>query len=176
MIPFDAIGVILLSTVLFCAATDLVTGKIYNVVTFSIIGFGLLYHGLLVNGAGIVFPLLGIALGCALFFPFFAFRAMGAGDVKLLMAIGALEGWSFVLSTALYAMIAGGIISIGLLIYHKRFLRTLRLISRLTWSLFMPHMKVETPKLKDCLTAPFGLPILCGVILSYFKFVELFNL
>src|SRR3989338_2412253 len=101
MIGFDAIGVILLGTVLFCAATDLVTGKIYNVVTFSIIGFGFLYHGFLVDGNGILFSLLGVAFGCALFFPFFALCAIGAGDVKLLMAIGALKGWSFALSTAL---------------------------------------------------------------------------
>ncbi len=176
MIPFDVIGVILLSTALFCAVTDLVTGKIYNVVTFSIIVFGLLYHGFLVDGHGALFALLGITLGFLLFFPFFAFRAMGAGDVKLLMAIGALQGWAFVLSTALYAMVAGGIISIFLLIYHKKFSKTVKKIWLLVWSLFVPHMQVAMPELKDCLMAPFGVPILCGVILSYFKFFELFGL
>src|SRR3989338_1412760 len=173
MIGFDAIGVILLGTVLFCAATDLVTGKIYNVVTFSIIGFGFLYHSLFVNGAGVFFPSMGIVLGCALFFPFFALGGMGAGDVKLLMAIGALKGWTFVLSTALYSLLAGGILSIVLLIYNGRFLKTMKLIWRLLWSLFVPHMKVEIPELKDCLMAPFGVPILCGVILTYFGLSEL---
>ncbi|HLD73429.1 MAG TPA: prepilin peptidase [Bdellovibrionota bacterium] len=173
MIGFDAIGVILLGTVLFCAATDLVTGKIYNVVTFSIIGFGFLYHSLFVNGAGVLFPSMGIVLGCALFFPFFALGGMGAGDVKLLMAIGALKGWTFVLSTALYSLLAGGILSIVLLIYNGRFLKTMKLIWRLLWSLFVPHMKVEIPELKDCLMAPFGVPILCGVILTYFGLSEL---
>ena len=50
-------------------------------------------------------------LGAALFFPVFALRGMGAGDVKLLAAIGAWLG-PLPSSVALISTIAGGAIAV----------------------------------------------------------------
>ena len=174
MIHFDIAGVILLSASFFCAITDLVKGKIYNVVTFPIMVVGILYHFLINGPEGIVFSLFGIGVALLLFFPLFAFKIMGAGDVKLLMAIGALEGWKFTVSVAVLSFLAGGIIGVLLLIYHGRFFKTVKTIGRLLLSLVVPQLEVEAPKLQDCFMAPFGVPILIGVILTYFQWVYFF--
>ena len=50
----------------------------------------------------------GWMLGAALFFPVFALRGMGAGDVKLLAAVGAWLGPLQVVCVALVTSIAGG--------------------------------------------------------------------
>jgi prepilin peptidase CpaA len=52
-------------------------------------------------------------VGVLLFFPFFALRGLGAGDVKLLAALGAWLGPHDVFWVALYASIAGGVMAIG---------------------------------------------------------------
>ena len=55
----------------------------------------------------------GWMLGAALFFPMFALRGMGAGDVKLLAAVGAWLGPLPVVSVALITAIAGGVAAPG---------------------------------------------------------------
>jgi prepilin peptidase CpaA len=48
----------------------------------------------------------------ALFLPMFALRGMGAGDVKLLAAVGAWVGPTKVAFVALAASIAGGVLAV----------------------------------------------------------------
>jgi prepilin peptidase CpaA len=54
----------------------------------------------------------GAAVGFGLFFPLFALGGMGAGDVKLMAALGAWLGPAGAAWTALYAAIAGGVMAV----------------------------------------------------------------
>jgi prepilin peptidase CpaA len=92
--------------------TDLRTRRIPNVLTLSGIGVALIFH--LVTGgltaAG--WSLAGCLLGALLFFPMFALRGMGAGDVKLLAAVGAWLGPGQVVIVAFATSIAGGVLGV----------------------------------------------------------------
>ena len=59
-----------------------------------------------------------LLLGALLFFPLFALRGMGAGDVKLLAAVGAWLGPSQVATAALATSIAGGVIALAVALGH----------------------------------------------------------
>jgi len=56
--------------------------------------------------------LLGALTGLALFLPLYALRAMGAGDVKLLAMLGVWLGPASVAWTALWTLLAGGVLAL----------------------------------------------------------------
>ena len=93
-------------------ATDLRNSRIPNALTFGSLALALIVHGLLPQGLGWGHALLGILAGGAIFFPFFALGGMGAGDVKLMAALGAWLGWQPALFIAMYGAAAGGVLAI----------------------------------------------------------------
>jgi prepilin peptidase CpaA len=92
--------------------TDLRTRRIPNALTFSGVATALLFHLLTGGWTAAGWSIAGCLLGFLLFFPLFALRGMGAGDVKLLAAVGAWLGPSQVLIAALATSIAGGLIAL----------------------------------------------------------------
>ncbi|HBI68974.1 MAG TPA: hypothetical protein DDZ22_08115, partial [Massilia sp.] len=54
----------------------------------------------------------GLGLGLAFLLPMYALRLIGAGDVKLLAMVGAFVGAGQILSIALIALIAGGVLAL----------------------------------------------------------------
>jgi len=108
------VGVVL---ALACVS-DLRTRRIPNALTFSAVAVALLFH--LINGgmSAAGWSLAGAFLGAGLFFPMFALRGMGAGDVKLLAAVGAWLGPSQVAVAALATSLAGGVIAIVVALGH----------------------------------------------------------
>ena len=93
-------------------ACDLRTRRIPQVLTLGGAAAGLAFHT--VNGgwsAGVA-SATGWAVGIAIFFLPFALGGLGAGDVKLLGAIGAWLGPMNALWVGLYAGAAGGILAI----------------------------------------------------------------
>jgi len=107
----------------FACISDVRTRRIPNVLTFTAIVCALLFHALTGGVAAAGWSLAGCFLGAALFFPMFALRGMGAGDVKLLAAVGAWLGPSQVAMAALAASLAGGVIAIAVALAHG-YLRT----------------------------------------------------
>src|SRR4051812_35537659 len=61
---------------------------------------------------GVFTSLAGCALGFVLMFVLHVFGAMGAGDVKLFAAIGAVTGAHLVLPTFLIVLMTGGLLAI----------------------------------------------------------------
>ena len=114
--------------VLFISAaiTDLTSKKIYNVQTYPAMLCGLILgfvsegvHGALVSFGGLL-------VGLGLLMVLYLVGGMGAGDVKLLGAIGALKGASFVLWTMFYTGLVGGFMALAVIIWHGTARATLR--------------------------------------------------
>ena len=79
-------------------------------------GLGLQYLG---SGLqGVASGLLGAGVGLACFAPFYLLRSMGAGDVKLLAAVGAFLGPQGAFYAALLSLLAGGLGAIGYVLWR----------------------------------------------------------
>ena len=97
---------------------DLRTGRIPNELTFGAAAVAVGY-GLLIGGTwGLLLAIAGWVVGAALFFPLFALGGMGAGDVKLLAALGAWLGPVEAVWLAIFASIAGGVVGAVVALYH----------------------------------------------------------
>ncbi|MGR3911231.1 prepilin peptidase [Burkholderia sp. SR8] len=103
------------------ASTDIASRRIPN----RLVAVGLagalvaqcLLHGLV---AGILGWLGGAATGFGLLLPFYLLRGMAAGDVKLMLAIGAWVGAEMTFYIVLATFVAGGIGAIGFVLVRGR--------------------------------------------------------
>ncbi len=109
------IYLLLLPILTTAAITDFRSRRIPNWLTLPVIVGGLAYHTAVNGMSGFIFSLEGVLLGFALLILFYLAGGMGAGDVKLLSAVGSLLGPKGVLFVFLYTAIAGGIIALALL-------------------------------------------------------------
>src|ERR1022692_3110667 len=104
----QAANVILLPGILAPAVdADLRQHRIPN--PLIIIGLILGFAFQLAAGAahGVWWGLLGAALGLVCFMPFYALRAMGAGDVKLMAVVGFFLGPKGLLYAVVFSLLAG---------------------------------------------------------------------
>jgi prepilin peptidase CpaA len=92
---------------------DLATRRIPNVLTFGATFAAVVVHGWTTGWTGAEMSLAGWLVGAAFFFPVFALGGMGAGDVKLIAALGAWLGPAAVAWVALYSGIAGGVMALA---------------------------------------------------------------
>jgi prepilin peptidase CpaA len=98
--------------------TDLRSRRIPNVLTFGGTAAALVFHTMGSGGEGLLQASGGWIVGAAmLFFPF-ALGGLGAGDVKLLAALGAWLGPRDAAWVGLYAGIVGGALAIIVALLH----------------------------------------------------------
>ena len=115
---------VLTLVVVVAAVTDLRWRRIPNWITVSGAALGLVLH--LVQGglSGALLSLAGAALGFAIFIAFYVAGGMGAGDVKLFSAVGALTGPSAMVIIFVFTGLLGGVAAVGAAIWHKRVRQT----------------------------------------------------
>jgi prepilin peptidase CpaA len=133
-----------------CVA-DLRTRRIPNVLTFSTAVAGVLFHAIGGGIAGAGQSLAGLAVGLLLFLPFYLLGGLGAGDVKLLAALGAWLGPRLITWAGIYGMIAGGVLALGVALgrgYLRQLFRNLYLL--------LAHWRVSGVRRFDALTLEHG--------------------
>jgi len=96
--------------------SDLRTYKIKNSITYSFMLVGLAANFVGEGFKGLTFSLQGIILPAAGLLILYIMRAVGAGDIKLLSAIGAVMGSRFALYATAYSFICGGFIAVGIIL------------------------------------------------------------
>lgn len=83
---------VVLSVGLLAALMDVRSFRISNLVTLPLLVAGLVFHSIAFSGAGLAYAAQGAIVGFACLILFYALGGMGAGDVKLLTAVGAWIG------------------------------------------------------------------------------------
>ena len=91
---------------------DLRERRIPNALVLPCAAVGMVLQTVMPGAAGLSASLLGFIFGLAVLLPLFAFGKFGAGDVKLLAALGALRGFSFIWRATLLGALAGGVIAV----------------------------------------------------------------
>ncbi len=107
---------LMVTTVLMAAVTDLRSYKIPNWLTLSAMAIGLFGHAFIDGLSGVLVSLKGLGVGLTLFLILYATGGMGAGDVKLLGAIGSIIGAEGVFTAGIMAMLLGGLYAIATMI------------------------------------------------------------
>jgi prepilin peptidase CpaA len=83
----------LLTLIVVAAAVfDLRFRRVPNWLTLSALFAGIGTNSFLFKGAGLLLSLEGLGLACLVYLPLYLLRGIGAGDVKLMAAIGAVVG------------------------------------------------------------------------------------
>ena len=70
-------------------------------------------------GTGLIDHLAGLVLAFGLSYPFYAAGGLKAGDAKLLMAIGAVGGTSFLLVSTVWGALIGGVLAVGFIAVRR---------------------------------------------------------
>jgi len=109
----SAIQVIVLCVAALAGAIDIRHHRIPNWLTLGSACVALAYHAVSGGSGGLIVATLGWFLGAAAFFLPFALGGLGAGDVKLVAALGAWLGPGDALWLALFTGVAGGLLALG---------------------------------------------------------------
>lgn len=110
---------------------DIRTRRIPNELTAAMAGVGVGLAATGVSGVPLWASVLGFAIGLLLMMPGHVLGATGAGDVKLMAAVGAIVGPALVISAFLFTALAGGVLAIVVAMRRKRLATTLAGTGRL---------------------------------------------
>jgi len=125
--PAVGIEVVLLAAVIIACVTDLRSRRIPNWLTVSTVVLGFLLNGLIAYPApldGVWLAAKGFALAFGLNLVMYMLHMTGAGDVKLLAAVGAMVGCSNFIGIFLLTALIGGVLAIVLITAKGRVRQT----------------------------------------------------
>ena len=130
----------LLAVALIGGWADLRTRRIPNWLNLSglILGFGL--NTLFLHGEGLRLSVMGFGLALLVYVPLYLIRAMGAGDVKFMAALGSMIGPRDWLALFFATAILGGVASLCLILARGRVHLTLANLSTITNELLHGRM------------------------------------
>ncbi|SRR6266436_1543097 len=166
-----AIAIMFIPMSILIAFMDVRYRRIPNqLVLIALIG-GLTLNTIFGGSHGLLISLEGFALAFGLMFVLHAFGTMGAGDVKLFAAIGAINGVYLVLPTLVVVALTGGVFAIVKMIYARRTMTTLLGVSQVFYGLLpgqrVPRFEVPTD---HSITLPYAVPICFGSLIAFFLF------
>ena len=162
-------------TLVVAAVIDGYKLKVPNWLTFPMIISGWIYSAAFSPFAGwegLLYSLVGTAVGLALLMPAYAIGGMGAGDVKLLAGIGAWVWGTVTLWAFAVSAIVGGVIAVGMVLVRRRWGKH----QTQFWMICNEILTVKDPdklaaiaaeRKSSMLLLPYGIPIAIGTI-AYF--------
>lgn len=119
MNPINPTSLIIV-TLLLAMVTDLRSQRIPNLLTFPAILTALILHTAMNGVDGFFFSFLGTATGIGVLLAPYLLGGMGAGDTKLMGAVGAAVGFKGVFLAFLFTALFGGIYAFGLIVVKRK--------------------------------------------------------
>ncbi|OPA77005.1 hypothetical protein BVG16_17435 [Paenibacillus selenitireducens] len=111
------IGVVFLSIAFY---SDITRMKIPNWLTIPITVLGVGLHTLMEGWEGFLYAISGVGAGFGVLFILYVCKAVGAGDVKLFAAVGAVAGVQFTLQSLMYSVLYAGVIAAIVLLVRRK--------------------------------------------------------
>ena len=162
---FDALAVALAAAVM-----DVQQRRIPNWLTYPAIVGGALLRLYFFGWTGLLTAIGGCLLAASIVYLFYAVRAMGAGDLKLLAALGSIVGPHNALTVLAATGIGGGVLALVYVAYRGRMRSTLSNVGAVmkfhVWGGLQPHpeLNLDNP---DALRMPYGLAIAVGATYTF---------
>ena len=147
--------------------TDWRSRRIPNWLTVPGLILGVVVNTYLFRLQGTKQSLLGAALGLGILLPFVLLRSLGAGDWKLVGAIGAFLGPAHLIAVLFAALIVAGVMALVLIVYKGRVRQTMANMAHMVTSIFTLHLPGPAVSLDnpESLKVPFGVAVAVAVIL-----------
>lgn len=150
------------------AVTDLKFGKIFNWVTFPGMALGVILSMIQAGPSGAGTAILGAVIAFGIFSWMFFLGYMGAGDVKLLMAFGALGGIRYVVHVGILSILIGGAFAAVILIWRGRFREFVNKLVTSAMTFLLKDLKPQFPVVDKKLRMAFGVPIAIAAIWAWY--------
>ena len=99
--------------------SDIKSYKIRNKLIITFTALGLITNSCFAKYEGLISSLLGIVIPLVLLIVLYALRMLGAGDIKLFCALGAIFGAEYIIEIIAYSFLAGGIIAFFFLLMRR---------------------------------------------------------
>jgi prepilin peptidase CpaA len=164
------IWVLALALALFAAWTDWHTRKIPNWLTVPALFLGFVVHTVIAGWAGAKTSLEGAGLALGLLLPLVLLRGLGAGDWKLMGALGAFLGPILLLYVLLGSVLVSGLMAMVEVMRTRRVRETMRNLSVLVRGFLSfglrrnPEISLDNPGL---LKLPFGVAVAAATVICY---------
>ena len=169
-LPPPATAVLLAVIVILAAIWDIRWRRIPNWLTVSGLFLGITLHASFAGWRGALMSVEGVGLALVVLLPLVLMRALGAGDWKLMGAVGALLGpWMF-LFVLLASVFVSGLMAMVLMVRTNRVKQTMRNLIVLVQGFFAfglrthPEISLDNPGL---LKLPFGVAAAVGTLIIF---------
>ncbi|MEN6391878.1 MAG: A24 family peptidase [Syntrophomonas sp.] len=158
---------VFLAVALFYDARE---SRIPNYLAVAGLAAGLVFNLTAQGMAGLLFALKGFAVAFIIMLLVYWLGGVGAGDVKLYGAIGAIMGTIFAISSLLYATVCAAIIGIFLVAVKGELLSRLKKLwfSFLCMISFGKVKYIQDLKTADSFRFPFMYAVIPGTVIAYF--------
>jgi prepilin peptidase CpaA len=149
------------------AVSDVRARRIPNWLSYGSLAIALALRGILGSWHGLEQALGGMLVGGGIFFVLFLVGGMGAGDVKLMAAVGAWAGLKQSGSLLLATALAGGVLAVVYMVFYRRVASTVinagQLLRFHVTSGLKPHPELSLQS-QAALRMPYGLAIAAGTL------------
>jgi prepilin peptidase CpaA len=151
------------------AVFDIRSRRIPNFITGPALLLGLLLHGIGDGWHGLLSSFSAALISGAIFLVFYLAGGMGAGDVKLMAAVGCLAGLPHVSYLLILSAMAGGVMGVGLALARGKLTQTLgnvgALLTHHRQEGLTPHPELNVTN-TNTLRLPYGVAIAAGCALT----------